>query len=252
MDTDSLVLLLFFSPLVLLALIEAVRPGSAFGRGRPWSWVLKGGVWFVSSFAISNYVPVWVDGWLARYALLDLSFLGWGGILPGVMAYQLVGYANHRALHEVPALWRFHRTHHSSERIDVFSTFIFHPLDIAGWTLVGSIAVVGLTGISVEAAIATALINNAAAAVGHANIRTPRWLGYIVARPENHALHHGRGVHSFNFADFPVVDILFGTFRNPETFPAEAGFVDGGSNQVGRLLLGLEPQPRVRVGGGDA
>ena len=49
----------------------------------------------------------------------------------------------------------------------------------------------------------------------HANVRTPRWLGYFVQRPESHSLHHERGVHRDNYSDLPVFDMLFGTFRNP-------------------------------------
>ena len=239
-NLDTLVTVAFFGPLVLLALIEWRWPGSRYTVGRSWTWMLKGGLWFASSFVISSYIPVWVDGWLAQYALLDLSWLGIWGTVPAIIAFQLVGYAYHRALHGVPFLWRFHQTHHASERIDMFSTFVFHPVDMAGWTMVGSIAAVGLTGVAVEAAILSALLNNAAAALGHANIRTPQWLGYIVARPENHALHHARGRHFSNFADFPVIDMMFGTFENPASFPSEAGFADGASNRVFSLLLGLD------------
>lgn len=62
----------------------------------------------------------------------------------------------------------------------------------------------------------------------HANIRTPRWLGYLIQRPESHAVHHGRGIHRYNYADLPLWDIIFGTFRNPETATGEVGFYRGG------------------------
>jgi sterol desaturase/sphingolipid hydroxylase (fatty acid hydroxylase superfamily) len=244
---ETIIYVGFFGPLLTLALVEWIWPGSRYTVGRSWRWMLKGGLWFACSFAISTYIPLWVDGWLSAHALLDLSWLGLWGLIPAVLAYELLGYGYHRALHEIPALWRLHRTHHSSERIDMYSTFVFHPLDIAGWTLLSSVTAIGITGVSVEAAIASALLNNAVAALGHTNLRTPRWLGYIVARPENHALHHARGVHYYNFADFPIIDMMFGTFRSPETFPAEAGFRDGASDRIGGLLLGLDvtraPEP---------
>jgi sterol desaturase/sphingolipid hydroxylase (fatty acid hydroxylase superfamily) len=37
-------------------------------------------------------------------------------------------------------------------------------------------------------------------------------------------VHHQEGVHSFNYADLPVWDMLFGTFRNPRHFDARCGF----------------------------
>ena len=72
----------------------------------------------------------------------------------------------------------------------------------------------------------------------HANLRTPRWLGWIIARPEMHAAHHERGVHRDNYAEFPIIDMIFGTFRNPPNAPRQAGLVDGGSNRLWSLLIG--------------
>ena len=64
-----------------------------------------------------------------------------------------------------------------------------------------------------------------------------RWLGYIVQRPESHSIHHGRGVHAFNYSNFPVFDMLFGTFRNAERFEPETGFYDGASTRIGEMLV---------------
>jgi hypothetical protein len=74
----------------------------------------------------------------------------------------------------------------------------------------------------------------------HANIRTPRWIGYIVVRPESHAAHHQRGVHAFNYCDLPAIDMLFGTFRNPPAFEGQAGFWDGASARLGAMLAGRD------------
>src|SRR5262249_28802078 len=71
----------------------------------------------------------------------------------------------------------------------------------------------------------------------HLNVRTPQWLGYIVQRPESHSLHHGRGIHQFNYSDLPLFDILFGTFRNPQEFVGENGFYDGASAKVVQILM---------------
>ena len=70
----------------------------------------------------------------------------------------------------------------------------------------------------------------------HANIKTPRWLGYIVQRPESHCVHHERGVHRFNYSDLPLWDMVFGTFRNPAEWQGEAGFYKGASSRVLEML----------------
>jgi sterol desaturase/sphingolipid hydroxylase (fatty acid hydroxylase superfamily) len=71
----------------------------------------------------------------------------------------------------------------------------------------------------------------------HANIKTPVWLGYIIQRPESHAVHHAKGVHAYNYSDLPLFDILFGTFRNPKNYVAETGFYFGASGKMSDMLL---------------
>ena len=80
----------------------------------------------------------------------------------------------------------------------------------------------------------------------HTNVKTPRWLGYIIARPENHMLHHARDQHHSNYSDLPIVDMLFGTFENPVVAPTEFGFWDGASQQVIDQFLGREIVKNVR------
>jgi sterol desaturase/sphingolipid hydroxylase (fatty acid hydroxylase superfamily) len=70
----------------------------------------------------------------------------------------------------------------------------------------------------------------------HSNIRTLRWLGYVLQRPESHSRHHARGVHAGNYADLPIIDMLFGTFHNPADFARETGFYDGASARVVDML----------------
>jgi sterol desaturase/sphingolipid hydroxylase (fatty acid hydroxylase superfamily) len=110
-----------------------------------------------------------------------------------------------------------------------------------------SLAVVAfypLLGLTPEAgAIATAFLAFNAA-FQHANIRTPRWLGYVVQRPESHGIHHGRGIHRWNYSDLPLWDIVFGTFRNPvHPAPREAGFYRGASSRLARMLAFRDVTP---------
>ncbi len=70
-------------------------------------------------------------------------------------------------------------------------------------------------GLDPVAAAATGYIAAFYGYFQHMNIRTPRWLGFIIQRPEAHCVHHQRDVHAYNYGDLPVWDMLFGTFRNP-------------------------------------
>ena len=69
------------------------------------------------------------------------------------------------------------------------------------------------------------------------HIRTPVWLGYIVQRPEAHALHHAKGIHAYNYSDISIYDQLFGTWKNPKGFEFENGFYDGASTRIADMLL---------------
>jgi sterol desaturase/sphingolipid hydroxylase (fatty acid hydroxylase superfamily) len=232
-----------YGPFVVLAafaLAELATPARAFPRLR--FWRIKGALYFGMYLVLATVVPQTVDRWLGPLQLFDASGLWLGAqTLLAVLALQVVSYGWHRAMHRVPLLWRwFHQMHHSAERIDVFGAFLFHPLDVVGFSVMGSVALVLLVGVSPVAAGLANVIVFAAVVFGHTNVRTARWLGYFVQRPENHGVHHQRGVHAYNYADFSIIDIVFGTFRNPETWQEPAGFYDGASQRVGEMLSGRD------------
>ena len=203
-------------------------------------WRTRGVAGFIAYYVVAFYAPVMWDGFLSDHTLADLTgWPLWSQFLLGFLVLEFVVYAWHRIMHTAEPLWRHvHQTHHSAERVDIWGAFWFHPLDMIGWAFVGSLALVGCLGISVPAAIAINLIASFCAMFQHANLRTPRWIGYIITRPESHAWHHARGVHGKNYGDVPWFDILFGTFRNPESAPAEVGFFNGASNKLWSLLIG--------------
>jgi sterol desaturase/sphingolipid hydroxylase (fatty acid hydroxylase superfamily) len=77
-------------------------------------------------------------------------------------------------------------------------------------------------------------LSSFAGVLQHLNVRTPRWLGLVIQRSEAHAVHHARGVHGYNYGNFRLWDILFGTFRNPATFaPGPQGRRDARGRDAG-------------------
>jgi sterol desaturase/sphingolipid hydroxylase (fatty acid hydroxylase superfamily) len=203
-------------------------------------WRLKGIAFTLLYFAAATFAPLMWDAWLGEHRLFAADTLPlWAQILGGFLLLELGIYVWHRTMHNVDFLWRwFHQMHHSAERVDIWGAFYFHPFDMLGWAFLGSLALVLGFGISAEAAI---VINVAATFCGmfqHANIRTPRWVGYLIQRPESHSLHHERGVHARNYGDLPMFDMIFGTYANPKDFAGECGFYDGGSSRLGAMLVG--------------
>jgi len=64
------------------------------------------------------------------------TFAGWPLWLQALVVFSLgefLGYVFHRALHQVPVLWRFHRVHHSAENFDWLCAHRQHPLETWGF-----------------------------------------------------------------------------------------------------------------------
>jgi sterol desaturase/sphingolipid hydroxylase (fatty acid hydroxylase superfamily) len=230
---------------VAFLIAERLAPARPLPAVRGWFW--KGLVFFLAGGAIVGALPgVWA-GWVREHRLINLEGLGVaGGFVVGLVATDLVIYWFHRLRHRVPLLWRLHQMHHSSERLDVPSAFHFHPLETVLFAFVTTFLTALLFGLHPLAAGLVGYFGFFISVFTHANIRTPRWLGYILQRPEAHAIHHQRGVHAFNYGALALWDAVFGTFRNPATFEGEMGFWDGASSKVGSMLVGADvtqPQP---------
>lgn len=127
---------------------------------------------------------------------------------------ELVEYSFHRAMHEVPWLWRFHATHHSAPRLYWLNAARFHPIDIF---LVGVVKMVPLALLGAGAPI-LAMVNVFSAVHGayqHANV--PVRLGplnWIFSMTELHRWHHSPVVAEANHnygGNLIVWDVIFGT-----------------------------------------
>ena len=215
-------------------------------------WRLRGFLVTLAMVVFSAEVAVFWGRVFGDYRLFDSSGLGiLAGAALGVVVYELAHYAYHRAAHEWNWLWRAgHQMHHSAESLDAFGAYYLHPLDAALFTTWSSLVFFPLLGLSIESAVLAALFLTFNAMFQHANIATPRWLGYLIQRPESHNVHHQRGLHRYNYADLPVIDLLFGTFRNPEQNDAPVGFYDGASSRWPEMLIGRdvsEPRASSRV-----
>lgn len=234
LDPVSLYILCMY---LLLILWEAFFPARKLPHVS--FWQLKGIFSFFFFFYLSTYLPLLYAKWLPTSQLLNLSEIHpvIGGIA-GVLFYEFGMYVWHRTMHGSNFLWRiFHQMHHSAERLDTYGAFYFSPFDMIGWTLLSTVCFSFITGLSPQSITIVLLVTNFFSIFQHANIKTPRWVGYIIQRPESHAVHHAKGVHAYNYSDLPLFDMLFGTFRNPSKYVEETGFYPGASSRVKDMLL---------------
>jgi sterol desaturase/sphingolipid hydroxylase (fatty acid hydroxylase superfamily) len=232
LDPISLAVFAIYAALILW---EAIAPARALPAVKGWRAI--GLAAFVFYFFLSSYLPLLWGDWLAPIQWVDLTGLPtWAGAAIGLLVYESGAYFYHRAMHRSTWLWRgLHQMHHSAERLDTFSAFWFSPLDMVGWTLLTSVSLT-VVGLAPAATTVVLLAVTLLTIFQHSNVRTPRWLGGFVQRPESHSHHHQRGVHDRNFADLPIFDIVFGTFHNPREFAPATGFYDGASKRVVEML----------------
>ena len=155
---------------------------------------------------------------------------GWAQIAAGLTIATMGGYAGHRAAHEVPLLWRFHRVHHSSRELDWLAATHLHPLDE---TFTRSVAVLPLyaLGFGRVSLGAFLILITLQAIFIHANVRLRfgplRW---VIGTPQFHHWHHAREPQAYNSnyaGEFPLLDALFGTLYFPANrWPAQYGVDD--------------------------
>jgi lathosterol oxidase len=127
-------------------------------------------------------------------------------------------YAIHRLFHAVPALWRFHRVHHSSTCLDWLAGSRLHLVDVVG-TRACTLVPIVLLGFAPPAVYAYVVFVSFHAVFIHANVRVcggalERWL----VLPRFHHWHHGAAPEAIdkNFAvHLPWIDRLFGTHHLP-------------------------------------
>jgi sterol desaturase/sphingolipid hydroxylase (fatty acid hydroxylase superfamily) len=127
-------------------------------------------------------------------------------------------YWFHRALHEIPALWRIHAAHHSVERLYWLNGIRAHPLEIISQALWYAIPL-ALVQPSAEIALVAVIMQLSIGIFQHSNIDLELgWWEYVFSIGDNHRYHHypDKGVGDSNYGgEFIVWDILFGTFHNP-------------------------------------
>lgn len=221
----------------LMVLIERLWPGQALPTVRLW-W-LRIALVNLAQLGIVIVAGLTWDRWLSRISLIDLnSHLGvWGSAAVAYFVSTFIYYFWHRLRHESDFFWRLcHQLHHSPRRIEVLASFYKHPVEILINSVLGALIVFALLGLSVEAAAIYTVMTAVAEYFYHWNIRTPRWLGWLIQRPESHRVHHRYQHHSQNYADLPLWDWLFGTLHNPLDSPQRCGFTPKREQRVAEML----------------
>jgi sterol desaturase/sphingolipid hydroxylase (fatty acid hydroxylase superfamily) len=127
-------------------------------------------------------------------------------------------YWAHRALHDVPALWRYHELHHRPDHLHALNFFRMHPVEITLKTLANVTPLILLGAPHEVLALWTIVSGVSAGSVNHANVVMPTsWLDGWFSTPALHRVHHSRSpAERGNLGNVTMIyDRLFGTHRRP-------------------------------------
>lgn len=180
------------------------------------------GVQLVSFFTIipAHHFFAWaIDADFQRAVAAQPLWLQFIEIL---FVVDFFSYWIHRALHEVPALWKIHAVHHSVEEMDWLASSRLHILEIIANRFVGYLPIF-ILGFAPPALYAYLVFISFHAIFIHANLRfrfpVLRW---VLATPEFHHWHHSSQAEAIdrNYAAFlPFYDWLFRTAYLPAHLP---------------------------------
>lgn len=172
-----------------------------------------------------------------------------GLLLQTLPAYLLVlfladffRYWFHRAQHRYAFLWRFHAVHHAPRDLDVLHN-INHPVELAGNVLLIALPMTFLIGLEGGGLFALTVLFAVQGHIHHMNV--PMHYGpfrHLLVDNRFHFVHHSLDPRDFdrNFAGiFPVLDRLFGTYREPRPGPLPATGLPGDPPSFAQYLLGI-------------
>jgi sterol desaturase/sphingolipid hydroxylase (fatty acid hydroxylase superfamily) len=202
--------------------------------------LLRRGIWTDLAYIVFNseYLGILLALAYAKLAAplgLDRFHLGlvseagfWMQFLVAFVALDFLQWCVHNLLHRVPALWEFHKVHHSIVELDWIGNWRIHWGEIVVYRslLYLPLAVLGFDG---PVLFWVGVLNTLGGHFAHANLR---WhvgpLRYIINSPELHIWHHTHpdsGPPNRNFAlTLAVWDWIFGTAYLPGHDPARLGF----------------------------
>lgn len=131
---------------------------------------------------------------LFSFQLLDLNALPYGlGLLIFFLVTDFVQWNTHMLLHRVPALWNFHKLHHSVKEMAFAAHLRYHWMEPIVYKSILYIPLAIIGGFNVES---VAIIHFASLAIGHLNHANLGWdygiFRYIFNNPKMHIWHHAK------------------------------------------------------------
>ncbi|MEM9635501.1 MAG: sterol desaturase family protein [Pseudomonadota bacterium] len=224
LDINQIRMACFAGIFLVMALLEAGLPRRELKSGRLKRWPTNWGFILLDALLVRLIFPIGGVG-LALFAQERgwglFGAVGWSGWVAGLitfLALDLAVWFQHLVSHKVPIFWRIHRVHHADSEMDATTALRFHPIEIL-LSFVWKGLVIVLLGGPVEAVLIFEIVLNASAVFGHANVRIPSKLDWLlrllIVTPDMHRVHHSviRRETDSNYGFYlSIWDRLFGTY----------------------------------------
>ena len=190
---------------------------------------------FVATYLIEQFFPAITK---AEELNLIAGQALWLQFLVFFILKDLLEWCIHNLLHRVPALWEFHKLHHSIEELDWIGNFRFHWMEIIVYKTLTYLPLV-ILGVDGQVILWIAILSTIIGDLNHSNLNIT-WgpLRYLINSPRMHVWHHmyalPDGRHKgVNFGiNLSIWDWLFRTSywpapnESPEQQPEKLGFPD--------------------------
>lgn len=136
---------------------------------------------FLAVFGLENIVAIQIDTW-PRWTQFLLMF---------VIA-DFIQWNVHRMLHRVPALWEYHKVHHSVEQMGFAAHLRFHWMETIIYKTAQYIPL-AMIGFGLEDFFIVHIFATSIGHLNHANIKlTYGPLKYLLNNPVMHLWHHAK------------------------------------------------------------
>lgn len=179
---------------VLLFMFEHLRP-AARASSHPVRRIIKNLLFWPVNIGLSLAVIFPVSYFAANNALwVRPDWLsGILGVALSILLLDLFIYFWHRAVHEIPFLWRFHEVHHLDEHLDTTSAIRFHFGEIFFATFVRAFVII-VFAVPFSTVVLFEILLQGFTLFHHSNIALPARfesaLSRIIITPSLHWVHH--------------------------------------------------------------
>lgn len=179
--------------------------------------VLNAVLIFGVGYFFQRWMELYCDRKFGLFNLLELP-RGLRFVVEGLLL-DCAMYWWHRANHRVPVLWRFHRFHHSDEKLNSTSALRFHAVELL-LSYVWRLALFPLFGIGVAGFALYSILFSAVVIFHHSCIRISarfdKMMRGTLVTPMMHRVHHSvkREEADSNYGSvLPWWDWMFGSYK---------------------------------------